>query len=163
MIHKNSKADLLDDVTFIKEIRHLNSGLWQQYDILLASQGYGWDYMISSAAYMSKNDLKDISSITIGTVNGEEKELIDEYRKNHERINQLPELPTEHGSLSVAGISATLSAPVKIVWFNQTKVMRFFTFVDDELLMAKYIETVIRRTFNTTEGMKLAKPIPEKE
>lgn len=39
MIHKNSKADLLDDVTFIKEIRYLNSGLWQQYDICLASQG----------------------------------------------------------------------------------------------------------------------------
>ena len=37
--------------------------------------------------------------------------------------------------------------------------MRFFTIVDDETLIKKYIETVIRRTFGTNDAMKLAKPI----
>lgn len=50
---------------------------------------------------------------------------------------------------------------MKIVWFNQTQVLRFFTIVDDETLIKKYIETVIRRTFGTNDAMKLAKPIPK--
>ena len=63
--------------------------------------------------------------------------------------------------LSIAGISRTLMAPMKIVWFNQTQVLRFFTLVDDDLLIRKYVETVIRRTFGTDDAMKLAKDLPE--
>ena len=65
------------------------------------------------------------------------------------------------GVLSVAGISKTLGAPMKIVWINQTQVLRFFTLVEDELLIKKYAETTIRRTFGTDNAMKLGKPIPE--
>ena len=65
------------------------------------------------------------------------------------------------GILSIAGISKTLKAPMKIVWINQTKVLRFFTSVDNDLLIKKYVETVIRRTFGTENAMKLGKPIPD--
>ena len=65
--------------------------------------------------------------------------------------------------LAIGGISRTLKMPVKIVWFNQTRVLRFFTPVDDEMLLTKYIETVIRRTFGTKDAMKLAKPVPDNE
>ena len=65
--------------------------------------------------------------------------------------------------LAIGGISRTLMMPVKIVWFNQTRVLRFFTPVDDEILLTKYIETVIRRTFGTKDAMKLAKPVPDNE
>ena len=64
------------------------------------------------------------------------------------------------GILSVAGIIQTLKVPMKIVWFNQTRILRFFTLIDDELLIKKYVETVIRRTFGTKDAMKLGKPIP---
>jgi len=47
-----------------------------------------------------------------------------------------------------------------VVWFNQTRVLRFFTTIDDDTLMTKYIETVIRRTFGTEDAMKLAQPVP---
>lgn len=50
---------------------------------------------------------------------------------------------------------------MKIVWINQTQVLRFFTFVVDELLIKKYVETMIRRTFGSDNAMKLGKPIPE--
>ena len=63
--------------------------------------------------------------------------------------------------LAVGGISRVLKAPVKIVWFNQTRILRFFTPVGDEQLMTRYIETVIRRTFGTKDAMKLAKPVPK--
>lgn len=49
---------------------------------------------------------------------------------------------------------------MKIVWFNQTKILRFFTIIDDDTLIKKYAETVVRRTFGTPDAMKLAKPIP---
>ena len=61
----------------------------------------------------------------------------------------------------IAGMSEKLCAPLKIVWFNQTRTLRFFTHVDDELLLRKYVETVIRRTFNTKDEMKPALDIPE--
>lgn len=63
---------------------------------------------------------------------------------------------------SVYGISRVLKCPVKIVWFNQSRVLRLFTIIDDEVLLTKYIETVIRRTFGTKDAMKLAKPVPKK-
>ena len=63
--------------------------------------------------------------------------------------------------LSVAGMSKALKAPMKIVWINQTQVLRFFTLSDDELMLKKYIETMVRRTFGTEDAMKLGKPIPE--
>lgn len=68
-------------------------------------------------------------------------------------------MKTENGVLSIAGISTTLKVPIKIVWFNQTKILRFFTLIDDELLIKKYAETVIRRTFRTQDAMKLGKDI----
>ena len=64
--------------------------------------------------------------------------------------------------LSIAGISAVLRAPVKVVWFNQTRMLRIFTMVDDRQLMSCYVETMVRRTFGTPQAMKLGKPIPEK-
>ena len=45
--------------------------------------------------------------------------------------------------------------------FNQTQILRFFTIIDNEELVKKYAETVIRRTFGTENEMKLGKPIPE--
>ena len=65
------------------------------------------------------------------------------------------------GVLSIAGISKILKAPMKIVWINQTQVLRFFTLVDNDLLIKKYVDTVARRTFGTENAMKLGKPIPD--
>ena len=145
---KKNNEEYIDDVTFIRDIKHIQSGPWHQYDVLLAAQGYGWDYMISSADYMAAADLENISQVTSGFIDSEDTDITEE-------------LKNEAASLSVAGISKTLKAPMKIVWFNQTQVLRFFTIVDDETLIKKYIETVIRRTFGTNDAMKLAKPIPK--
>ena len=67
------------------------------------------------------------------------------------------------GFLSIAGFSKTLKAPTKIVWMNQTRVLRLFTLVDNDLLIKKYVETVVRRTFGTENAMKLGKPIPNEQ
>lgn len=159
---ENCKAeDYIDDVTFIRDIKHIQSGPWHQYDVLLAAQGYGWDYMISSADYMAAADLENISQVTSGFIDSEDTDITELYKKSNCKCSETEELKNEAASLSVAGISKTLKAPMKIVWFNQTQVLRFFTIVDDETLIKKYIETVIRRTFGTNDAMKLAKPIPK--
>ncbi|MBQ9229284.1 MAG: hypothetical protein IJ168_10725 [Eubacterium sp.] len=153
--------EIIDDISYIQEMQHIR-GTWHQYDVLLAARGYGWDTIVEWAAYMEEADLDDISTMTVAeTVNMPETEIIDEYRNAKVSIEKFDKLATERGRLSIGGLSRVLKAPVKIVWFNQTRVLKFFTVIDDDLLMTKYIETVIRRTFNTVDAMKLAKPAPK--
>ena len=73
----------------------------------------------------------------------------------------MPSLKEENGILSIGGISKALKGHVMIVWFNQSKSLRFFTMKDYEELMIRYVETMIRRTFNSPDAMKLARPVKE--
>ena len=161
---KASGDEILDDITYIRDMKHIPAEIWHQYDVLLEARGYGWDMMIAWADYMSQADLEHISQVTVSPIIGaDEKDITESYSKNGCKCSQTPELKTEMGVLTVAGTSKALKAPMKIVWMNQTQVLRFFTIIDDELLMTKYVETVIRRTFGTENEMKLAKPIPEEQ
>ena len=158
---KISKEEYLDDITFIREMKHISAGPWHQYDVLLAARGYGWDMMKDWADYMTDADLEHISQVTTGSLGTQEKDITKSYTDNGGKCKNAPELETEMGILSVAGISRTLKAPMKIVWINQTRVLRFFTLIDNELLVKKYVETMIRRTFGKENAMKLGKTIPE--
>ena len=154
-------AAVLDDITFIRELKHIPAGPWHQYDILLLARPYGWDTMLDWADYMAGADLTNISQVTSAPiVGGPETDLTDSYQAHNGRCCETPELEEEDGVLSVAGISKTLHAPMKFVWFNQTPVFRLFTMVDDEDLINKYAETAIRRSFGTADAMKAAKPVP---
>ena len=155
---KKNNEEYIDDVTYIRDIKHIPSVPWHQYDVLLSAQGYGWDYIIDWANYMATTDLEQISQVTVSSAD-KSADITESYIKSNGKFSETEELKNEEASLSVAGISKTLKAPMKIVWFNQTQVLRFFTIVDDETLIKKYIETVIRRTFGTNDAMKLAKPI----
>jgi len=110
---------------------------------------------------MESADLDNISTITTSEMaNMPETEFIDDYRKTDGNIKDFKPLHVEAGQLAIGGTSRVLGTPVKIVWFNQSRIMRVFTRIDDELLMRKYVETVIRRSFGTEDAMKLAKPVP---
>lgn len=159
----STPEEFLDDITFIQEIKHISNGPWHQYDVLLAASGYGWEPMIEWADYMSQSDFEHVDQLSIGLIGNEEKIITESYFKNGRKLSKIPELKSENEALSIAGISKTLKAPLKIVWINQTRVLRFLSFVDDELLMKKYAETVVRRTFGTKDEMKLGKPIPKEQ
>ena len=155
--------DMIEEVSYIQEMKHIQ-GSWQQYDFLLAARPYGWMTMIDWAAYMETSDLDNISTLTVAEMaNMPETELIDEYRSSGVSLAEFDRLSDEAGMLAIGGISRTLRMPVKIVWFNQTRVMRIFTLSEDETLLRKYAETVIRRTFGTKDAMKLARPVVQKE
>ena len=158
----NEADTMLDDTSYIQEMKHLygNVGiaLWQQYDILLATQPYGWDTMVDWAAYMESADIDKIDSIIVGDLNVDNGiELAHVYNQNRVGLKNYERLKEECGMLSIAGHSRTLNDSVKIVWANQTRVLRLFTHINDETLITKYVETVIRRTFGTKDAMKLAK------
>ena len=153
--------EYLDDMTFIRDIKHIQADPWHQYDVLLEARGYGWDNMIYWADYMAASDLEHISQVATSSIGTQEKDITESYKNSNGKCAETQELKTEMGVLSIAGRSKTLKAPMKIVWFNQTRILRFFTLVDDDLLIKKYVETVIRRTFGTENAMKLGKPIPD--
>ena len=44
--NEENSTDYIDDITFIQEMKHIQTGPWHQYDVLFASQIYGWDFMI---------------------------------------------------------------------------------------------------------------------
>lgn len=159
-----TENEYIDDVTYIQDMKKFPCGPWMQYDVLLAARGYGWVDMINWADYMATADLSDVSQVTMSVLAGMEGEDITKsYKNNQCKCAGLAELAEEKGVLSIAGISGAVKAPVKIVWFNQTRILRLFTIIDDELLMQKYVETVIRRTFGTKDAMKLAKPLPKEQ
>ena len=156
---------MIDDISYIQEIKHLSGKvgfiLWQQYDVLLATQKYGWETMVDFAAYLETADIDKIESITVADMTDESStELVHVYNQSKVGLNKFDKLADERGMLSIAGHSRTLNDSVKIVWFNQTRVLRVFTHINDETLITKYVETLIRRTFGTDDAMKLAKPVP---
>lgn len=157
---ESNPEEYLDDVTFILGMRHVSQAdySWQQYDVVLNAAGYGWDMMKDWADYLSEVDLENVSQVMSETY-----PVTQSYIDHGRKCTQTPELDTERGTLSIAGMSKVLHAPVKIVWFNQTNQLRLFTSVHDELTMRKYVETAVRRTFGSPDAMKLGMPVPEKE
>lgn len=154
-------TEYLDDITFIESVHHSGGGgnPWEKYDVMIAARGYGWDMMKDWADYMVEADLEHISRVTVA--DAQNCEITDSFIVHGEKCKETPELDVEQRMLTLAGFSKTLRAPVQIVWFNQTRMLRFFTTVRNEGQMCRYIETVIRRTFGTEDAMKLGKPLEQ--
>lgn len=152
-----STDEYLEDITLIEDIKHMQFDLWHQYDVSLATDCYGWEQMIDWADYMSASDLEHITQVTTGSLGSQEEDITESYHKSDGKCAETQELKSEMGVLSIAGISKVLGMPMKIVWFNQTRILRFFTLIDNELLIKKYAETVMRRSFGTENAMKLGK------
>lgn len=151
----------IDDDSYIESIQHLSGKVgiwvWQQYDILLAAQPYGWETMVDLAAYLETADINPIDSLTVSDMPSYSPvELIHVYNQSKVGLKNFDKLNEERGVLSIAGHSRTLNDDVKIVWFNQSRGLRLFTRSNDETLVSKYVETLIRRTFGTPDAMKLA-------
>jgi hypothetical protein len=116
--------------------------------------------MVDWAAYMESADINMIESVVVADLaEAIGTELVHMYNQDKVGLKNFEKLKEEQARLSIYGHSHTLNSSVQIVWFNQTRVLRVITLIDDEVLIKKYVETVIRRTFGTKDAMKLAKPI----
>ena len=146
----NEAETMLDDISYIQEIKHLhgNAGnvVWQQYDILLAAQHYDWETIVDWAAYMELADINMIESVVVADLaEARGTELAHVYNQNKVGLKNFEKLKKEKARLSIYGHSHTLNSSVQIVWFNQTRVLRVITQIDDEIYITKYVETLIRR------------------
>ena len=162
----NEPETMLDDISYIQEIKHQHGNVgnvvWQQYDILLAAQHYDWWTMVDWAAYMESADINMIESVVVADLaEAIGTELVHVYNQDKVGLKNFEKLKEEQARLSIYGHSHTFNSSVQIVWFNQTRVLRVITLIDDEIYITKYVETLIRRTFGTKDAMKLAKPIPK--
>lgn len=115
--------------------------------------------MIDWADYMTSADLENISKVSKNSIPGANDEDILEEFLNYKSFKEMPSLKMESGVLSIGGISKSIGVPVMIVWTNQTQFLRILTVIDNDEILRRYTETMIRRTFNTPDAMKLAKPI----
>lgn len=152
----------LDDMSYIKEMRHSTSGPWQQYDVVLDARPYGWEYMVDEVDELAKADLDNVSTLKSAAAPGApEEELIYDYEAAGNRAAGIAQLANERATLIIGGFSRTLDGPVMVVLFNQTNLLRFFVIFRNEERVRRYAETLIRRSFNTPDAMKLGRPHAE--
>lgn len=115
--------------TRIVELKHI-PGDWHKYDIKL-NFGYGWGYILKSAAQLIQKDLLSVDTITaVDAKTREAKGLIDAYNAAGQNLEECKEARTEAGAFAVGGNSSEFKLPTKVIWFNQTQVLRVFTIME---------------------------------
>lgn len=155
MNQNKNTSDILNDASYIYTVEHI-VGPWHQYDFTLTAKGYGWEYILSSAEYIVNADLFNVGTISVTPLVGAlTKEYISNYKENGEKLSLITELKQEESMLGIGGMSKALGGmPLKIVWINQTNIIRIMTPVNDVEFMIRYMETVIRRSFGTADALK---------
>lgn len=154
-----SEADYLDDTSYVVRFEHTEQNGWHLYTLQMTG-GYGWEYMISSADYVKSVDFLDLQQVSYSMIAGaQEIDITKLFKNTNMKFAECKELENERGILSMAGVSKHAGIPVKIVWFNQTQILRFITPINDEIRIKKYAESLIRRNFGTPDSMKMGRPI----
>ena len=143
-----------EDKTYIRAASHVACGPWHQYDVLLNVPIYGWEYILNWAEYMVSSDMKQIDQVTVAGIGTEDKNITPEFDSD-KGIKAMPTVADEYAMFGLAGISNMTRGPIKIVWFNQTKMLRFFVATRNADFILKYTDTMVGRTFGTDKQMRL--------
>ena len=98
-----------------------NANGWTQYDYQWPSR-YGFDYMVKIAQWLIWDGLEP-KTLTTGGLGGKEKEHIQEWE---EKRYVEKSVGPEAGYLGIGGFHRYVPAPVKVYFYNQTNVVRFF-------------------------------------
>lgn len=131
-----------------KGINEDNGWIIADYD---ATWGYGYDFMLEAAQVIIDTDFgENLQQVAVSMIAGARDEVItDEVRKANNVLRDCPKAAEEHGTLGVAGISKTMECPVKIVFFNQTHVVRLFC--PNKKLFDEHGERVFDRYMDSVE------------
>ena len=148
---------MLDDYTWLEEMKHSVNGSWHMYDVSFFAGGYDWNYIKDSAEYMIQNDLTKVVEVKIADT--ADHNITEEFLQTGSLLTT-PSMDTERRVISVAGFSKVLDKNMMIIWIANARVMKFITDFDDETLIKKYAETLLRKNFGTENEMKMGKPVP---
>ena len=97
------------------------AGAWTQYDYQWPSR-FGFDYMVKIAQWLIWDGLEP-KTLTTGALGGKETEHIQEWQ---EKRYVEKSVGAEAGYLGIGGFHRFVPAPVKVYFYNQTNVVRFF-------------------------------------
>lgn len=140
--------------TNINAVSHVKCGVWHQYDILLSGTIYGWEYILNWADYMAASDMKQIDLVSLADPGSGDINITGEFEQ-YLSIKNMPSVMEEHSTLGLAGTGNMSRGPIKIVWFNQTKMLRIFITTRNDEFILKYVDTMVKRNFGTKDQMKL--------
>lgn len=132
------------------------TGEWNQYDIVLDIPPFTWEDMMDMVDYISREDMCDVFQLTAGTIQDGEQIVTIEYYAHKGKLSEMPILKEEKELLGIAGISDCLGK-VKIIPVRGTNTVQIFSHAS-ELIVGKYVETIIRRNFHTPLSMMTGKP-----
>ena len=94
---------------------------WTQYDYQWPGR-YGFDYMVKIAQWLIWDGLEP-KTLTTGSLGGKEAEHIEAWQ---EKRYVEKSVGPEAGYLGIGGFHRYVPAPVKVYFYNQTNVVRFF-------------------------------------
>ena len=94
---------------------------WTQYDYQWPGR-YGFDYMVKIAQWLIWDGLEP-KTLTTGSLGGKETEHIEAWQ---EKRYVEKSVGPEAGYLGIGGFHRYVPAPVKVYFYNQTNVVRFF-------------------------------------
>lgn len=97
------------------------AGAWTQYDYQWPGR-FGFDYMVKIAQWLIWDGLEP-KTLTTGALGGKETEHIQEWQ---EKRYVEKSVGAEAGYLGIGGFHRFVPAPVKVYFYNQTNVVRFF-------------------------------------
>lgn len=101
------------------------AGAWTQYDYQWPGR-FGFDYMVKIAQWLIWDGLEPKTLVT-GSMGSKETEHIEEWQ---EKRYVEKSVGAEAGYLGIGGFHRYVPAPVKVYFFNQTNVVRFFVAAD---------------------------------
>ena len=156
--YDNNDSSLLDG-SYIAGFSILG-GPRNKYRISLASRGYGWDYILEEVDYLVRADIDNITHMLAFNIGAKEPvSLLREFSLHGGRLTGIPELvQREFSSFELMGHSKELDSVILVSFYNQTRFIEIESNILDPERIIRYAETLIRRTFNTSDSMKLARP-----
>lgn len=141
----DNSRDIIDEMDYVAAIKFV-AGSPNEYDFLLMEQPYNWAYVVDFADYLVKVDFERVDSIQVSEgTEADELDLINEFHETAGFVRKMSSLQNEFKTLSMRGLSKALGVPIKIVFTNQTRMVRIFATSDDEVTMARYTDAIVGR------------------
>ncbi|MDO4477578.1 MAG: hypothetical protein Q4B73_00885 [Lachnospiraceae bacterium] len=94
-----------------------------------ATWNYGYDFMLDAAQVLIDTDFKDkVQYVDVAAdVGGDRRDLTKSAAACGNDLRKCPAIARENASLAIAGPSDTMACAFKLIFFNQTRVVRLIS------------------------------------
>lgn len=147
----------LDELSYIYDFTGSDANIYS----FMLTFAMDWDYIRDSLEYLAKEDIIQIKELTVkDKLNSD---ITNSFLNNGKNAAKTPELQSPKSTVILSGKSKRLKLPVTVIWFISSRMLRIFLPIENRDVAERYAETILRKSFNTNDSMKKAKPIPYEE